>query len=64
MVTTDTDHADQQEQPDESTHFVPYSCKKRFQVKMFDLFLSYYILYVLHHILSCPSGFLDLENVS
>ena len=29
---------------------------------MFGLFLSYCILYVLDHILSCPTGFLDLEN--
>jgi len=37
--------------------------EKRFQVKMFGLFLSYCILYVLDHIPSCPTGFLDLENV-
>jgi len=30
---------------------------------MFGLFLSYCILYVLDHILSCHTGFLDLENV-
>jgi len=30
---------------------------------MFGLFLSYCILYVLDHILSCLTGFLDLENV-
>jgi len=30
---------------------------------MFGLFLSYCILYVLHHIRSCPTGFRDLENV-
>jgi len=30
---------------------------------MFGLFLSYCILYVLDHILSCPTGFLDLENI-
>ena len=37
--------------------------EKSFQVKMFGLFLSYCTLYVLYHILSCPTGFLDLENV-
>jgi len=30
---------------------------------MFGLFLSDCIMYVLDHILSCPTGFLDLENV-
>jgi len=36
--------------------------KKRFQVKMFGLFLSYCILFVLDHILSYCIRFLDLEN--
>jgi len=31
---------------------------------MFGLFLSYCTLYVLYHILRCPTGFIDLENVS
>jgi len=30
---------------------------------MFGLFRSYCILYVLDHILSCPTKFFDLENV-
>jgi len=30
---------------------------------MFGLFLSYCILYVLDHILSSPTGFLDLKNL-
>jgi len=37
--------------------------KKDFQVKMFGIFLSCCILYVLDHILSYCIGFLDLENV-
>jgi len=37
--------------------------KKRFQVKIFGLFLSYFMLYVLDHILSYCFRFIDLENV-